>query len=89
MHIEGRINDLLQRRTVNIDRNIDDNVELKAISLITDLVRNLGTRDQLLKIGEMSSTFSLVKMFDSQESLNIFAKNASPQMVDSLSSSLF
>ena len=63
--------------------------ELLATSLLQDLISSNSTsqRDALIRIGMMSSDFSLMHAVDSQESFGLLVDSMTPRVIDALSES--
>ena len=62
----------------------DETGELRARSLLSELSKNPVFRDTLLKIGEMSPDFSLMRTFDDQDSLAEITEQVTNQVNESL-----
>ena len=65
-----RLNCVLQRRMIVLDEEIK---EYRATSVLCDVMKNPVYRDMLLKIGQLSPDFSLMRVFESQTSLAAIA----------------
>lgn len=58
--------------------------ELKAASLLSEQIKNPIFRDILLKIGELTPDFSLIKTFDEQNGLAALTEQVTKQVNESL-----
>ena len=79
-----RINYLLQLRKVEIK---NETKEVKATSVLSELLLNPSYRDPLLKIGALSRDFTLCRVFDDQNSLKSMIEHVTTPVIDSLSNS--